>query len=248
MKLGKIEVKRRVWVGLAFALISTGGWWFWTRAQGLAVVAVVPGKPPFVRLIDSGTGVANQVLRERAEYFDTTPLFFPTEWNYGQGSLPDNIRRKPEQVFADVEAKLTFKDLNLGSYGSDLAAAPDRPAEVLGQGNERPLGGLGQIDVARTALAARSGILEIRAFSDSKLIITQELNGILLPRADFAPIEFIAVVSSDGLVGQPALVTGSGSEEVDTEEMENFLQTYLVKTIHLGERLSPGRYRVLIGP
>ena len=248
MRLGKIEVKRRVWVGLAFALISTGGWWVWTRAQGLAVVVAPPVKPAFVRLADSGTGAASQILRERAEYFDTTPLFFPTEWNYGQGSLPDNIRRKPEQVFAGFDANLTFKDLNLGSYGSDLAAAPDRLAEVLGQGNERPLGGLGQIDVARAALATRSGILEVRNFSDGNLVIAQTLTGISLPRSDFAPIEFLAVVSSDGLVGQPTMVTGSGSEEGDTEEIENFLRTYLVKTLHLGERLSPGRYRVLFGP
>jgi hypothetical protein len=51
------------------------------------------------------------------------------------------------------------------------------------------------------------------------------------------------VVSSAGLIGDPILVTGSGWEEVDT-----FFRSYLVKTFRLGERLNPGRYRVLVGP
>lgn len=56
-------------------------------------------------------------------------------------------------------------------------------------------------------------------------------------------MEFLAVVSSAGLIADPVLVNGSGWEEVD-----NFFRSYLVKSFRLGERLNPGRYRVLVGP
>ena len=56
-------------------------------------------------------------------------------------------------------------------------------------------------------------------------------------------MEFLAVVSSGGVIGELVLTSGSGWEDVDT-----FFQSYLVKTFCLGERLNPGRYRILVGP
>jgi hypothetical protein len=111
------------------------------------------------------------------------------------------------------------------------------------QGNEAPFAGLGQIDVPRKALAVRSGFIEVRRLGAHEYVIYQSLDGISLPRTDFAPLEFLAVVSSAGLIGDPILVTGSGWEEVDA-----FFRAYLAKTFRLGERLNPGRYRVLVGP
>ena len=45
MRIGKIEVKRRVWVGLGFAVVVTVGWWAWTRArtQAMSVAAKEAG-------------------------------------------------------------------------------------------------------------------------------------------------------------------------------------------------------------
>jgi hypothetical protein len=60
-------------------------------------------------------------------------------------------------------------------------------------------------------------------------------------------MEFLILVSNAGIVGEPVLMTGSRWEEVD-EEVDAFFRSYLVKTFRLGERLSPGRYRVLVGP
>jgi len=44
-------------------------------------------------------------------------------------------------------------------------------------------------------------------------------------------------------VGDLVLTSSSDSEEVDS-----FFRSYLVKTFRLGERLNPGRYRILVGP
>ena len=242
MHLGKIEVRRRVWVGLASALIATGVWWVWTRSKAQTFKTAMPARPPFVRLAGSGLSSGDQLLRERAEYFDPTPLFFPTGKNYGQSALRENIRRQPESVFDSFEAKFIFSEQNIKPYNSEATNAPERLADVLGQGNERPFGGMGQIDTPHSAVAEQRILIEIRSLSDSNIVMIQSLTGLSIPHFDYETLEFLAVISSEGLVGDPILVTGSGREDVDSS-----LRVYLVKTFRLGERLSPGRYRVLLG-
>ena len=243
MRIGKIEVKRRVWFGLAFLFGVTAAWWIWTRAKppGFSSARAMP--PPFVRLAGAGTGTTDQVLRERAELFDPTPLFFPTEWNYGQRPLPATIRRQPGQVFGSFEAKLNFPEQYAKPYGSEASEAPVRLSDVLEQGNEVPFAGFGEVDVHRPNLPERSAYLEIRRLSDSEPLMTQSLKGFVSPKLDFAPLEFLVLVSSAGVVGEPVVASGSGWEEVD-----NFFRAYIVKTFRLGERLRPGRYRVIVGP
>jgi len=243
VRIGKIEVKRRVWVGLGFALGVTAAWWGWTQAKPPAVATAIQRRQPFVRLAGVGQGANDQVLRERADLFDPTPLFFPTEWNYGQRPLPAGLRRQPGQVFGSFDPVMTFADQGMKLYGAESAPAPEKLSDVLAQGNEAPFAGLGQIDAPRPALPARTGFLEIRDFSGVKPVIAQILVGFTAPRSDYAPLEFLVVISSAGMVGEPILTSGSGWEEVD-----GFFRTYLVKTFRLGERLNPGRYRVLVGP
>ncbi len=242
MRIGQIEIKRRVWVGLGAAVLVIGAWWNTARVRP-AVVATGPAKLPFVRVAGSGLGVANQVLREQAELMDPNPLFFPTEWNYGQRPLGEALRRQPGQMFGSFEPNYMFGEQNLKNYGSETVVVPERLVDVLAQGNEAPFAGMGRVDVRRQALEERSGFLEICDLISGKEIMAQSLMLLSPPRSDFAPMEFLAVVSSAGLVGEPVLVVGSGWEEVDS-----FFRSYLVKSFRIGERLNPGRYRVLVGP
>ncbi len=243
MRIGKIEVKRRVWIGLACAAVVTTVWWGWTQARPPAMAVAGQAPQPFVRLAGAGTATNDQVLRERADLFDPTPLFFPTEWNYGQRPLRESLRRQPGQVFGSFEPKWTFTDPTLKTYGVEATPAPEKLSDVLTQGNEAPFAGIGHIDVRRSALPERMGFLEVRRFGNSEPIIEQTLRYLTLPRLDYAPLEFLVVVSSAGIVGDPVLTSGSGWEEVD-----GFFRAYIVKTFRLGERLNPGRYRVLVGP
>ncbi len=243
MRIGKIEVKRRVWVGLACAVTVTAAWWSWTQARPPAAAVAGRAPQPFVRLAGAGTATHDQVLRERADLFDPTPLFFPTEWNYGQRPLRESLRRQPGQIFGSFPPKWTFTDQALKPYGVEATPAPEKLSDVLAQGNEAPFAGIGHIDVPRTAVPERTGFLEVRGFGGSEPIIAQTLRYIALPRPDYAPLEFLVVVSSAGIVGEPVLTSGSGWEEVDS-----FFRSYIVKTFRLGERLNPGRYRVLVGP
>ena len=244
MRIGKIEVKRRVWIGLLFAISVTGAWWLWTRSAPPTGATVAQSKQPFVRFVNgSGMGTNDQVLRERAELLDPTPLFFPTKWNYGQSPLRESMRRQPGQVFGSIEAKLTFDNQNMKPYGAEPSVAPEKLSDVLVQGNEAPLAGMGQVDVQRPALLERGSFVEVRGLMNGEVIIAQPLNGIVVPRSDYVPLEFLVVTSSAGVVGDLILTSPSGWEEVD-----NFFRAYLVKSFRLGERLNPGRYRVLVGP
>lgn len=244
MRVGGTEIKRRVWVGLAFAALVTAGWVVWTRSTPPAAAPVATVAPrPFLRLTGSQGGTTDQILRERADLLDPTPLFFPTSWNYGQQELPLRLRRPPEQVFGSFDSKFTVDDQNLKTYGRESARAPEKLADVLAQGNEAPFAGLGHIDVAREPLPERVGFLEVRSFAGDKILVQQALTGLSLPRLDFAPLEFVIAVGSSGVIGNPILASGSGWEDVDA-----FFLAYVVKIFRVGERLGPGSYRVLVGP
>src|SRR3989304_10096557 len=110
MRIGTIQVKRRVWIGLIFAVTVTGSWWLWSRATREATPVAAPVKQPFVRLAGAGSRPGDEVLRERAELFDPEPLFFPTAWNFGQQPLRESLRRQPGDVFEPIPAKLRFAE------------------------------------------------------------------------------------------------------------------------------------------
>ena len=56
-------------------------------------------------------------------------------------------------------------------------------------------------------------------------------------------MEFLVAVDAMGLVGPPTLTESSRVAAVD-----GYFQNYLVKTLHAGQRLAPGFYRICIGP
>ena len=243
MRVGNFEIKRRVWVGLGCAVVVTVAWWQWSQLQVRTIALLPAAKKPAVVLTGIGAAGQGQAMREQAALFDPAPLFFPTEWNYGQRPLPDNLRRQPGQVFESFPPKPSFNDQALKLTAPETASVPEKPADVLALGNEAPLAGLGHVDLQLEPLKERSGFVEIRGFKSDKVIIEQELVGISVPRPDYSPIEFIVAVGTAGVVGDPVLASGSGWEEVDA-----YFRSYLVKTFRVGERLSPGRYRVFIGP
>lgn len=242
MSRALFTVKRRVWVGLLSAVtgVAAWSWWAWSRQEIPA--GKEHGTQPFVQLAGAGTAQGSRILQEKAEFMDPTPLFFPTEWNYGQRPLIEGRLRQPGQVFGSFEPKLTVAEQNIASYGTEAAVVPEKLSDVLVQGNEAPFAGMGQGGIQKSTLPVRAGYLEIRKLGQMDNTIEQSLTGIQPPRSDFTPIEFLVVVGPSGLIGELILVSGSGWDEVDA-----FFRNYLAKSYHLGERLSPGRYRVLVG-
>jgi hypothetical protein len=204
--------------------------------------AALPTARPFVRLAGAGAGIDDQVMREQAEMFDPTPLFFPTKWNFGQSVEAENVRPQPGQVFGSFGPMFTFTEREMKSYGAEATAAPEKIADVLIQGSEAPFDGLGQVDAALPPLPERDALIEVRGFTGGKRVLSETLVGVAPPRLDFAPVEFLVAVNRLGIIGQPVLSNGSGWDEVD-----GFFREYLVKNFRVGERLSPGRYWIVIG-
>lgn len=236
------KIKRRVWVGLIAGLGGVGAWGWWLQSRPVAPAERVTAKQPFVQLAGAGTATGSRILQERAELLDPTPLFFPTEWNYGQRPLSQAKQRLPGEVFDSFEPKLTVSEQAIAPYGIEVESLPEKLSDVLIQGNEAPFAGMGHVDTQISTLPVRAGYLEIHDLKSGDNIISQSLTGIQPPRSDFAPIEFLVVIGRAGLIGDLILTSGSGWDEVD-----NFFRTYLTKSYHLGERLSPGRYRVVVG-
>lgn len=236
------RIKRRVWIGLVTGIAGVGMWTLWNQRFALPPSGDHKPGRAFVQLAGAGAAQQEQLLRERAELFDPTPLFFPTEWNYGQQPVQENLRRQPGQVFGSFDAKQVVPEQNIGSFGVESVPAPEKLSDVLVQGNESPFAGMGQVDLKRSTLPVRDGYLEVYALNRSKEPIHQMLSGLSAPRSDFAPVEFLVMVEDSGLVGEPVLVSGSGWDEVDA-----YFRTFLVKAYQLGGRLPPGRYRVVVG-
>jgi len=235
-------VKPRIWIVLLVALAVIAGVWQWQRTTPTVTAVTALSPLPLVRVAGADAATPDQVLRERAELLDPTPLFFPTEWNYGQQPPRVTAIKQPGQVFGSFEPKLPLSEQGVALYKGEAAPVPEKLSDVLGQGSEASFAGMGQIDRQRSTLPIRAGYVEVRDLENGNIVISQSLSGISPPRADFAPVEFLVVVSSAGLVGEPVLTTSSEGEDVD-----NFFRDYLVRSYRLGERLRPGRYRVWVG-
>lgn len=236
------KLKRRVWIGLFTAIAAVIATVAWNRMRPVAPIHLISQNQPFVQLAGASTTTSDQLLREKAELMDPTPLFFPTEWNYGQHSLRENSLIQPEQVFGRIEPIYLVGEQTIKSYGIEEALVPEKLSDVLEQGNEAPFAGIGQIDRTQSTLSIRSGYLQVNEYGSRDTVFKQSLSGLIPPRLDFAPVEFLVIVSSAGLITDPIVTSGSGWDDVD-----NFLRDYLVTAYRLGARLPPGRFRVLVG-
>ncbi|MFZ5495742.1 MAG: hypothetical protein ACOZE5_10470 [Verrucomicrobiota bacterium] len=236
------SIKRRVWIGSGAAIVGVAAWAWWAWSRQVQPAGQGGDAAPFVQLAGAGSAIGSKILQERAELMDPTPLFFPTEWNYGQRPLSGSRLRQPGEVFGSFPPKPVVADQGIASYGVQALPVPEKLSDLLAQGNEAPFAGMGQTDIQTTTLAVRAGHLEVRKLGARESIVEQSLAGIQPPRADFEPIEFLVVVGSAGLICEPILLRGSGWDEVDA-----FFRAYLIKSYHLGERLPSGRYRVVVG-
>lgn len=233
--------RRRVLGAALLAAIAAVAWWKWSERMAVRADAPERAQEPFVQLANSGSSGA-ALLQERAELMDPTPMFLPTTHNAGQKGLPSQLVARPGQVFANFTARLNTPESSLPNYGADPTAVADTLTDVMARSNESPFAGLGERAGAVPRLAQRTGFVEVKALQGNRLI-AEAVESTGVPRSDFAPMEFLANVSTAGLVGDPMLVASSGAEEVDS-----YFRDYLAKSARLGQRLAPGIYRVQIGP
>lgn len=243
MRIGRWQVKRRVLASAVGGVLVVLAWLVWTQRMRPPAGAGARPPQPFVQVAGGAGGrTTDRVLQERADYFDPTPLFYPTDKNFEQRELPATVRRQPGEVFGTFPPRLNLVEQK--TWGAAGVQAPEKAADVLAQGVQAPFAGFGQVEAQRPPLPERSAFVEVTALTDGKPVVSQPISaGIRPPRRDFPPMEFIATVDAAGLVGDLVLTPGSEWEGVD-----NFFQDYLVKVFRIGLRLQPGTYRVLVGP
>jgi hypothetical protein len=236
------------------------GWWVAGLTLGCAAGALallfrplarveeipLPAPPPRVDVARLDAGAGNRLLQEQAMIFDPTPLFMPTPKNAGQRPLPATVLGQRGQVFTDIEAKPVFGGGELTLPVASAELPPGRPADLLRAGQHDPLLGFGREDVAQPALPPRQGLVEVRRVDTGAMVFTGTLDeAVLVPagQRDWQPAEYLVAVTAAGLLGRPVDTASSEIEAVDA-----FFRDYLGKTLHLGERLAPGMYRVVVGP
>lgn len=243
------------------------GWWVAALTviffgAGLAVLLRPPApdvppptKPkvvPKVGVARLDEGSAGRLLREQATIFDPTPLFLPTKWNAGQQPLPASVEHQPGQVFHSFRPQLVFEKSSLHLPIPRARVLPKSPIELLKQPTRDPFLGFDRRDQELVPLPARYGIVEVLRVEDGKLVFSQELNKPIVAAdksSNWQPLEFLAVVTVTGLLGRPVMLPMEGLPgNAATENMVSDLRHYLSADLHLGERLEPGTYRVVVGP
>ncbi|MDB6093604.1 MAG: hypothetical protein JWM32_1166 [Verrucomicrobia bacterium] len=212
---------------------------FW-KPSDFRPVAVAPAeKKPVgqVKLVNLG--------KNEAALTDPTVLFLPTEWNAGQNALPESADQQPGTAFAGYAAKLKFAESELAlTFPADVQV-PSGAAEALESGKPGQIFlGLGGGERPVTQLTPRKAFVEVSLAEDGQRVLAQALADANPPSGTaWQPMEFLVAVDAMGLVGSPVVTESSRVSAVD-----GYFQTYLAKTLRIGERLAPGFYRICVGP
>jgi len=241
--LPQFRIRRRVWVAAGLLVAVTLAWRYWTRVGATLPGPVAKANPAFVQVAGQRQDNQGLLLQERTDLFDPTPLFLPTEKNYGQGGLPANVVRQPGQVFGTYDPQWRFRDESVASLMDHKDKESIDLNTIISRGDGAPFSGFAQIDVKRPDLPERAGYIEVKSLNNSGINLSEALNQDGLPKRDYAPAEFVVSISAGGVLGVPVLTSGTGSDEIDAT-----LRDYLIKIYRLGERLPPGCYAVAIGP
>lgn len=199
------------------------------------------GERPVLELQTGDTALSD----EEALLRDKSPLFLPTEWNARTNVLPPEAVGEPGGTFAGYPAHDFFPEETVQVALPPPVEIPEQAVETLAVGAPKaPFFGMGRAARTVTPLPARDAFVEVVEEGSGTVVLQQRLEGLSLPESGtWAPIDFMVVVDSAGLVGRPVLFTRSGADQIDS-----FFQQYLARVLRVGERLVPGLYRVRVAP
>lgn len=262
--------RRWGWAAAGAVLVGAGilGLFSWPKTATRPAAARNP----------SGIGLQKlapgSALNDEATLLDPTPLFLPTEWNATQKELAppepsgsfQSFRVPPKWAFTESDFQLGRVEPLAGAIKPagavkmqnsislpDPVAVPPGPAEALVPGIPSALlVGFGRSEPPIKALPPRRALVEIVATASGQPALSvqamaqvQTLAGAALPPGgrSWQAMEFIAAVDAAGLAAPLMITERSGVEEVDA-----YFLDFLVRTLRVGERLTPGFYRISVGP
>lgn len=201
-----------------------------------------------VALVNLDGANADAVLRQEAQLRDPAPLFLPTAWNASYAVHASRIHIRPPDTFESYPSKLVF----LGGESPITLPAPQRlpesPAKALDAlQSDKPFIGLSTRLSKLPSLGARSACVELHEANTGVAVAKLEFTDLNIPAtALWMPAEFMACVRPSGLLGEPALVSGSGVESVDHTLAKALVEHW--PELQKRARLAPGVYRILFGP
>ncbi len=201
-------------------------------------------KPGFVSIVMGASDTGNQVVAEQLEYLNPEPLFMPTERNAGNHPLPAELRRRPDQAFLAFEPQMTFYFNRLQPTFSPPSVASEEPIKALDIGGLPKYSAVGRRQRIPVSLE-REAFVEVRRVGDGELVHAGPLSGLpdAIKNGGWVPVDFLVAINAAGMLGSPTIEAGSGSPEID-----DIFRGFLEAKYRLGERLSPGFYRVTVGP
>jgi len=222
-------------------------------SEGAATALTPPSRSPAAQTVGLQP-IRTQPLHSESDFvagealfFDPSPLFLPTRWNAGAVGMPEWILQEAEELFEDYAPKFRFAREAIESEILGYADSAGARAVELVFSDEDGFGlsVIGRAADAPARLPERSARLEVVETALARRVIVRELvpPAVLLGQDNWRPLELVALVDAAGLVGAVTLVQSSGVEAVD-----EFFRDYVVRELHLGERVGPGVYQILAGP
>jgi hypothetical protein len=174
---------------------------------------------------------------------DPTPLFLPTEFN---SSRKEYVPKEPGGAFSGFPPLWAFDKAELNLNLPPPIAVPRSPADALaGEPPGAPFIGFNRSDLNVQPVSSRTAYIEIVAAGTGRQIVGRAVTDARPPSSSlpWQPMEFMAAVDSSGLVGPVVPTTRSGVDDVDA-----YFARYLADTLHIGQSLPPGFYRISVGP
>jgi hypothetical protein len=186
---------------------------------------------------------------EEMALLDPTPLFLPTRWNSGGAIGLSALAREAGMVMEDYAPWRAFPDRRAAVNFAGRELVPDTPTDWLKTGRPARIGqglALMRRDSSAQPLPERAGWIEAARAGTGEVSFAGPLRlprDEALPAGLWRPVDFMAAVGWDGLVGLPTALTSSGDERMDT-----LLPILLARDLRLAAGLLPGLYRVTVGP
>jgi hypothetical protein len=234
MAASEVGTKRRWFTAMAGATLLVALAALLFRAPTPPKPQPRPEGPPIV--------VAPRPPAELAMH-DLKPLFLPTPYN----AAPREFRPpEPGRAYFDRDATMLRFDVDHPAITQPPATpVPSRPAQALADVAGPLALGFGRTDVEGVRRPPSGGHVDVFASGERDSVLGVVLPPEARPKSPlpWKPLEFAAVVDAGGLVGPLVVTAGSGVEEID----EHF-RNYLARNFRIGDRLSPGFYRVVVGP
>lgn len=229
--------ERRVWIWSLLGAMGLAGFTnILFRTPSWEQKSVPLSKAPVASSIE-----LKRVVSEDAVLLDKTPLFLPTDLNT---AVKDVSLPKTGGIFSDFPPIFAYSEFDVG-LGGMRAAESVFVNDALGLASGAPLAlGFGRGFDQATGIDPRRVYLDILSAKDGSRIFRETLtSGPPQVNTTWRPLEFMALVGSVGLDGPLIPIVRSGSDEIDA-----YFSGFLARKLKHGAKLSPGTYRLIIGP